>query len=258
MKNISLSFILVLFFNITASATNYYISVSGNDSNNGSSSAPWRTLSYACSQAKTAGDIIHVGAGTFRETSQCILAVGVSIEGQGESSVIQSNISNDYTISLRSNSAGTNGNQHISNIKMDGILISKNTCTAYAAIQVYNRNNVEVSNCIFTNFQTYGVVFDTYRLNDGVNTAPPNTYSTGNKIHDCTIDNCSDYAPHGDKFNGEGKGAIVANSQDGLLIYNNKLIQTSRDPGYNGYLIKSAGGPGGFLKNVKIYNNIIN
>ncbi|HKK41370.1 MAG TPA: DUF1565 domain-containing protein, partial [Bacteroidales bacterium] len=83
MKSILLSIILVLFFNFSLSATNYYISVSGSDSNNGSANSPWRTLSYACSHATSAGDVINVGAGTFNVTSQCSLAEGVSIVGQG-------------------------------------------------------------------------------------------------------------------------------------------------------------------------------
>ena len=87
-----------------------------------------------------AGDIIHVNAGTYNETAQSVLAAGVSIEGAGASSVIHSQVSGTaYTIVLSSNSEATNGNQHISNIKMDG-----NSYAAYGAILVSHRKNVEI------------------------------------------------------------------------------------------------------------------
>jgi hypothetical protein len=47
-----------------ALATTYYVSTSGNDSNNGKTTAtPWRTLSYAESSATTPGDIILLKKG---------------------------------------------------------------------------------------------------------------------------------------------------------------------------------------------------
>lgn len=42
----------------------YYVSTTGNNSNNGSSGSPFLTTSYALSQASS-GDIIEIGAGTF-------------------------------------------------------------------------------------------------------------------------------------------------------------------------------------------------
>ena len=75
--------IILMFLCISdaVNATAYYISTTGGDSNSGTSSSPLKTLAYACSKAKASGDIIHVNAGIYTETSQCILAPGVSIEG---------------------------------------------------------------------------------------------------------------------------------------------------------------------------------
>src|SRR3954469_15347304 len=42
----------------------YYVSPSGSDSAAGGTSAPWKTLQKAADSAK-AGDIVHVGAGTY-------------------------------------------------------------------------------------------------------------------------------------------------------------------------------------------------
>jgi hypothetical protein len=44
---------------------NYYISISGSDSNNGSSDSPWRTLQHANSVPRAAGDCINVAPGAY-------------------------------------------------------------------------------------------------------------------------------------------------------------------------------------------------
>ncbi len=62
MKRIILPFLLL--FSSIASATTYYVSTSGSDSNNGlSTSAPWATLSWAESHATAPGDIIALKKG---------------------------------------------------------------------------------------------------------------------------------------------------------------------------------------------------
>ena len=223
----------------------YYISTTGVDGAAGSSSAPWKTLAYACSHVTTSGYVIHVNAGTYTETSQCILAPGVSIEGVGTSSIIKSHITNDFAIVLSSGAPGINGAQHISNIKMDG-----DSLTGYGAIKVTYRNNVDIYGCTFVHFSYYGAGF----YGGGSQGVAPTTWSTGNKFHDNTVTDCSGYYPAGDKYNGEGKGAITVDGQDGMLIYNNILDQTSRSAGSNGYLIK---GVDGWNKGLKIYNNVI-
>ncbi len=118
--------LLLLIFNLSLYATNYYISVSGSDSNNGSSSSPWKTLNYACSKATQSGDVINVGAGIFNVSSQCSLAAGVSIVGQGISTTTLNctyttgTWYNGHIINLVSSSQGTNGNQSISYLTMSG------------------------------------------------------------------------------------------------------------------------------------------
>jgi len=82
--------IILLILSTAVSATTYYIDPAGNNSNDGSVTHPWLTLTYACAHTKTSGDIIHVNAGTFVETDDCNLAVGVSLTGTGTGSVIKS------------------------------------------------------------------------------------------------------------------------------------------------------------------------
>ncbi|MDD5141091.1 MAG: choice-of-anchor Q domain-containing protein [Verrucomicrobiales bacterium] len=49
----------------TLSAATYYVSTSGNDSNSGSSSSPWLTVSKAISVATSAGDIVNIASGSY-------------------------------------------------------------------------------------------------------------------------------------------------------------------------------------------------
>ena len=188
-------FLILLFVSYSATATTYYIDPSGSNSNNGTMNSPWKTLSYACSRVITAGDIIHINAGTYVESGQSVLAVGVSIEGEGSSSVILSQVTNTFTITLTSSVEGTKGNQHISGIKMDG-----DNMTGREAIAVNARSNVQIYNCVFENFGVLGVVF-----NGGVGylNGEPSVFATGNSFHDNIMNNCAGYFVDDD--NGWGK-----------------------------------------------------
>jgi len=241
MKN---AMIIILFTLSTAvSATTYYIDPAGKDSNNGSTGYPWKTLAYACSRGKTTGDIIHVNAGTYNETKTSVLAVGVSIEGEGVTSIITSTtLTSEWTpiISLISNSIA-NGNQSISYLKFDG-----NSLTAAQAIWISKRNNVKIHHCLFIDFHYTAV----YWVGDGGSeSAPPTNYVTGSKFYNNIVTNCAHYATW-------GRGALCIGGHDGMLIYNNSMSQTGRTAGTNGWPIKIWGN-GGWVKGLKIYNNTL-
>jgi len=232
-----------IFFYITTNATTYYVATTGSNSNTGTSTSPWLNLSYACSRITTSGDIIHINAGTYNESTISNLAVGVSIEGDNKSTtIIRSNLTSvgSYTILLSSSLSNTNGNQHISNLT----LRSTTSYAAYAAIGVLKRGNVEIYNCDIIDFNYYAVAF-----HNGEQTG---VYAVGNKIHDCIIKDCGGYIGiYGS--GGDAAGALSILSQDGLQIYNN-TITIARPNGMNGNCID---GVEGFIKNMKVYNNIL-
>ncbi|HQW84599.1 MAG TPA: nicotinamide mononucleotide transporter family protein, partial [Ferruginibacter sp.] len=171
--------------------------------------------------------------------------VGVSIEGEGISSVIQSSITKDWTelLSLRS-PEGTNGNQEISFLKFDGQKLS-----TFWGIAVSGRSNVRIHDCTIEDFSDRGVIFD--GRNDNVEAAPE-IFATGNKFYNNILNNCAAYNTPTGKY---GRGCLNIGGQDGILIYNNTITQTQRPVGYNGFAIKYSND--GYLKNVKIYNNSI-
>ncbi len=238
--------VILLLLGTSAAGTTYYIDPAGNNSNNGSSASPWKTLAYACSKATVSGDIIHINAGTYVETTQSSLAAGVSIAGDGNSSIIHSDITDSYlfTLLLSSASQGTNGNQSISYIRMEGGM------QAYGAILIDKRINVNIHHCEFEDFFTRGVTFSGAGYNSN---SIPTTYATGNSFHDNIITNCADY--EGSGHSGVGNGNLEIGGQRGMLVYNNTITQEDRGTDSNGYCIKYCSN--GYCEGLKIYNNTI-
>ena len=238
--------LLFLFFQYSYAAT-FYISPNGsNENGDGSINNPWKTLYRATTVVSNVGDIIHVNAGIYMETQQCLLAVGVSIEGEGITSVIKSTLTADWAeiLQLHSATEGTNGNQHIRYLKFDGQNLS-----TYWGIRIGGRSNVEVDHITMVDFKASGIFFDG-RIDN--TEGPPAIYAIGNSFHDNIVNNCSAYNLSTGEY---PRGALNIGGQDGMLIYNNTITQNQRPDGYNGFLIKYS--LGGYLKGLKIYNNVI-
>jgi len=202
----------------------------------------WLTPNYAVTRATVSGDIIHVNAGTYNITSQINLPVGVSIEGVGVTTIFNCTVNasdiwgnSGFAIRLSSGSK-TNGNQSISNIKMDG-----GNLAGWGAIGIWYRNNVTVYNCNFINFSHWGV-----RYYGGEPPANAAAYITGSVFRDNVVTNCAGY--YSGSIGGLGIGGV-----DGMLIYNNTITQY-RNGINDGVPIY---GVEGYIKNVKIYNNTI-
>ncbi len=70
-KKLLTSYILIFSFSNLLAQTTYYVAPasSGGDNNNaGTLAAPFETLQYAVNQLTTAGDILYIREGTYRET----------------------------------------------------------------------------------------------------------------------------------------------------------------------------------------------
>jgi len=236
--------IIFLFLAFYAGATTYYVRTDGNNANAGttnSSGGAWRTVTYATTHTSS-GDIIHVVAGTYLEAGQIFLPVGVNLEGDGVTSVITSSWTTSFfpILDLRS-AEGTNGNQYIKDLKIDG--------RSYASprgIEVGGRSNVSIHDCTISNFKEEGVIFDGRQDFD---TLPPTIYATGNTFYNNTVTDCSMYS-------GFGRGCLSIGGQTGMLIHDNTISQPARTGGNQiGWPIKYYSE--GYLKGVKIYNNTL-
>ena len=240
---------VLLFFANNLFATIYYVSPTGSDATGaGTNSRPWKSLSKACASVSVPGDIIHVNAGIYTETQQSLLAPGVSIEGDGITSVITSTLTGDWQaiIMAASNVEGTNGNQHISNLKFDG-----NNITTHVGVVFAARKNVSVYNCTFINFLRVGCSFS--GVTGWMSPYAPTVYATGNSFHDNIVTNCSVWIT----AQAYSTGCVQFGGQDGFLCYNNTITQLSRGAGgqYIGWPLKMANE--GHVKNCKVYNNVL-
>jgi uncharacterized repeat protein (TIGR02059 family) len=232
--------ILLLLLSNALGATTFYISPSGSDSNNGSSSSPWKTLAYACSKVTASGDIINVAAGTYNESSQCKLVPGVSITGQGTSSIIKSSYTGSLMSGIIDASSGTgtpvNGNQSISNLLLDG-----NNQSNHCGISSSYRSNVTIANCTINNFADRGI-----SIQDGGDFMnAPSYYSNNNQVHDCIITNCGHESSDFSEYAG-----IWWYGQTNFLLYNTTINNSAQSIG-NADNMKCA-----YTTNSKIYNNI--
>jgi hypothetical protein len=238
-----LIFILFIFCSVLQAQTTWYIDPGGNDvSGVGTMGNPWRTLWKATSTVPAIlgdpGDIIHVNAGTYLESTQSELECDISIEGVGYNSFIKSHFRNsgDYegVILL---SGGTNTAQHISGIRLDG-----DNLTGYKAIGIYNRNNVEIYNCFFNSFYYTGVEWG------------GSAECTGNEFHNNTMTNCGGCIPQfstlGHHYN------LCITQQTGMKVYNNTITQNQRADGSNGGGVRSSYDPGHF-DDIEFYGNTI-
>lgn len=226
----------------------YYVTANGNDTTgDGSIVSPWASLFKATSVVTTPGSLIKVGGGTFVETQQSVLATGVSIKGAGVSTIIKSALTTDYLelIRLYQVSEGVDGNQSISYLKIDGDIGGSSVLRR--GIWVRGRKNVSIHHCTIVDFKERGVLFDGRTDNTE---APPTTYATGNSFYQNVVLNSGGYI-----LGAYGAGCFNLGGQDGMLVYNNRIVQDQRVRGQNGWPIKYSSG--GYIKGCKIFNNTL-
>jgi hypothetical protein len=145
--------ILCLAFSQSSFGTTYYVSLSGNNANDGSSSRPWRTIQYAATRVPAnQGHTIKIAAGTFVE-NQILVPQGVHVLGEGRDiTIIKSSSSfyyypaspgfaNDKFLIRFYSGSSVIGNQSIKNLTIDG-----DGKKLHGGIFIHNRNSVTVEN----------------------------------------------------------------------------------------------------------------
>lgn len=137
---ICLTFVLAA---TTAMAASYYVSTSGNDGNNGSSSAPWRSLSHATSVAKARGDVINVLAGDYTDNNTCTLAQGVSIKGAGSGKTIIRTSAGTYIKAENSGTPVVDGSNSVTGIRFIGSGSNTAISSVGRSNQTFSANSFE-------------------------------------------------------------------------------------------------------------------
>jgi hypothetical protein len=220
----------------------------------GSTSQPFKTLAYAMTRA-ISGQTVYGYAGSHLITGALTIPVGVNLLGCSDPTVGTTDIDVGYTpdgnqlnagILLRTDTEGTDGNQSVKWINMDG-----NRQLNYG-LYVRGRSNVEVAYCKFRRTNTWGVTFSGQITE--VDGTGPTILATGNSIHHCVIDDCSTYSETGGSS--IGYGCLQFGGQEGFQAYENTITQTTRPSGQNGYAVKHY--RNGYNKNCRIFNSTIN
>mgnify|MGYP001160658844 CR=1 FL=1 len=233
--------IILIAISLSAWGTKYYVDTTGNDgTGDGSIGTPWALVSYACTQATTAGDTIYVNAGNYTETARINVSRGVHLLGDSTNmpTVTSTYVNASYYAVWLADETLQNGNQSISYINFNG-----SNFTAYGGIMVWNRSNVDIHHCTFTNFHLWGVRF--YVANSEGELSP--NYATGNSFRHNTVTNCAGYSSYG--FGGCG----IDGQEDFYIGYND--FTQKNTPGTNGMPIKAA--VNGIIRNGKIEHNNI-
>lgn len=229
----------------------FYISPTGNDANNGSQASPWKTLFKATSTVTNAGDTIFVNIGTYTETQQSDLRVGVNLEGADRATtIIKSSKSGDWSCLLNIESPSvTNGNQTIKNITFDGQYVSESNYKTWIGLWCTLRSNVTIDNCEIKNFYDRGIIFNGNGDNSSTIPIDPKIYTVDNKVLNCifnnTARNSSNYIA----------GQLNFGGQKDMIIFGNTMVQTQRPVGKNGELLKYWGS--GYNLNCKILYNTL-
>ena len=219
-----------------------YVNVNGsNTSGDGSQEKPWATLSHACSRVTSAGEAIIVGAGTYHDSNQCVLAPGVSIKGAGRAqTTIISSLNAPYVQAV--SNPVVDGNQFVSDFRLDG-----NNKALLNGINVTGRNHFTIKNIDFIRIKykaisLQGTEWWTHAEQD-YPAVPPPAYARGILVKDVTITGCS---------SNQFQAAVWVQSLEDA-IFDNIVVDESAATGGQGNPMKSWPG---WLKHCTIKNSI--
>ena len=143
MKKTLILISLLFLASINLFSTNYYVSTTGQNSNNGSIGNPWRTISYA-SQQLQAGDTLFIRGGVYFESGITPLNSGNTSDGY----IVYSSFPGEIAII-----DGTNYNVSSNGVRLfnKSYIILRNleirNFEDGNGIWVENSNNFEINDC---------------------------------------------------------------------------------------------------------------
>ncbi|MNK08988.1 hypothetical protein D3C87_269350 [compost metagenome] len=211
MKTIIFLVFTIISSTIAFAQTNYYVSPTGSNSNNGSLSSPWQTIQYGLNQMSSS-DVLHVFPGTYSEKIS-IPASGITVK----------NYSAVLPVIDATGITSQNAILHIGNrsdVMIDGLEFRNNIQNDAQGILIDGSGaNITVKNCVIhdihfssnpnaavsetTNAQGI-IVFGT-----GATTAITNLKLLNNHLYNCRL--------------GYSEGIAVNGNVDGFEISNNRV-----------------------------------
>lgn len=234
--------------------TNYYVAVNGSDSNSGTSSAPWRTLSHAVAavSAKPQGGVcVNVNPGTYTE-SLMLIVKGISDTPTGYI-VFRSPTPQAATIQQPNNASNANVLFYYSKfVIFDGFnLIGQPSSGVVQGFYAMNSNHIKILNNVIHEFGSSGIVaiFSDYIV------------AQGNVVYDTSC--CDSSGVSGiDLWEpvASDKNAGFHNVISNNVVYNSD-DRTHLSEGHGIILDQFRGSPGGnytqqtLIENNLVYNN---
>ncbi|MGZ3768466.1 MAG: right-handed parallel beta-helix repeat-containing protein [Bdellovibrio sp.] len=277
-----LIFFFFIFLVPNLQAANYYVATTGNDSNPGTLSQPWRTISKAAANL-IAGDTLYIRGGTYKEQ------VTPRNSGNGTGGIITYTSYPGETVTI-DGSAGLNWNWNgvfdlsnrsylqisglrITNSPGFGFYLSDSTNmkilnnltynTIYSGIFAYHSNTITISGNEVALANNGGGSQESISLNNTQNFTVSN-----NKVHGGGKEGI-------DAKVGSSNGKIFGNNvydmarvgiyvdawdttADSIEIYNNMVSNSkSANSGASEDGIRIGAEHGGTASNIKIYNNVL-
>lgn len=212
----SLILLFIGAFAVSAVATDYYVAMTGNDSDDGSAATPFATIDAAVTNATDASDVIHVAAGTYATSTQWGPNLKAKLIGEGATR-------DDVVIE----SAGTYRTLRMA----AGSWVEKVTIVGEGTYKADKGGAIEMSGGTVTNC----VIRDGTAKNGSANTEGGNLYvnSSGALVVDCVISGGHATKRGGNVYLDAGTvrdctitGGISDNVGGNVLQYNGNLVHS--------------------------------
>ena len=200
--------ILFIVLSVPLFSTNYYVSPSGNNANDGSLASPWLTVQHALNQLNS-GDVLNLMNGTYNEKISIPIS-GIALKNHTGHSPILDGGSQSATAMISI--------ENVSNITIDGLEIFNNVMNDAQGIQVDgNCQNITIQNCVIHGIHfssNAGEVATPTKNAQGIivygsdqNNAITNLNILNNQLYDCRL--------------GYSEGIAVNGNVDGFTISGN-------------------------------------
>lgn len=280
MSNRRILFLIAMSALITVNGEVFYVSVNGDDANDGSFSSPWQTISHAAENV-SAGDTVMVMAGTYSEQ------VFFTVSGSADNYIVFMPYQDDTVIvdgsSVQLNDWGALLYIYYADyIKIQGFRVQNAGPDFNAAgILAYHANHIFIENNHTYNTTSSGIGVwysnDVKVLNNEVELACNDGEQECISVdHSGNVEVAYNYVHHGGPGTRGGEGIDIKNGSHDVIVHHNRVFRTNRIGIYidawdthtynievfqnrvsycsDGFAISSE--MGGLLENVRIYNNI--
>lgn len=214
---------MIIFSTIVFAQNNFYVSTTGNNSNNGSLTTPWETIQFGVSQL-SAGDTLNILAGTYSGK------IDLAVSGTSGNEITIKNYNNDNVIIngiMLTNYEYLLKIENVDYINIEGLKFQDYQKLDAIGILVINSSNISILNNEFSNID-YSTTAVGQAPNSSQNSQPIIVFGrdplnsisdlriNGNIIHDCET--------------GWSECLSINGNIDGFEVLNNHIYNNTNIP----------------------------